>query len=511
MNTESQALAIGIDLGTTNSVLATINELGRPATVPNFEGELLTPSVVLLEESVAIVGRDAVKALGTDYARIARSPKRQVGKRIFDKEIGGRRYPPEAFQGWILRKLLDDAEQKLGKIEMAVVTVPAYFDEVRRKSTQDAGHIAGIDVIDIINEPTAAAIAYGVKEGFLDNQASTTEPVKILVYDLGGGTFDVTVMEIKGNQFNTLATDGDYLLGGDDWDTRIIDFVAENFIRLYGIDPRDDDESVGLLIRDARDAKESLTSREQTTIACTCQSQTCKTSLTRTQFEELTIDLVERTSFTTRQTLQAASLEWQDIDQILLVGGSTRMPMIREMLEELSGRPPNTSLSPDEAVAHGAAVRAQILLDKNSGVGGPKPRIRNVNSHTLGVVALDVETREPRVVPLIPRNTPLPVVAKQVFKTRREGQESILVKIVEGESANPENCSEVGRCSIWDIPDNLPVGSEIEVQFGYRENGRLKVTVQVEGHPKPFTQKINRPNSLTPQQLDSWRKYIAKI
>ena len=500
--------AVGIDLGTTNSVISYINESGRPETIPNGEGELLTPSVVLLEESQAIVGKEAIKALATDFAKIARSPKRQVGRRVFDKEIGGRHYPPEAFQGWILRKLILDAQRVLPDISKAVVTVPAYFDEVRRKSTQDAGYIAGIDVIDIINEPTAAAIAYGVRQGFLDAQGESRGKTRVLVYDLGGGTFDVTVMEIEGNQFTTLATDGDYLLGGDDWDARIIDFVAEHFMRLYGFDPRDDNDTFGQLTRDAREAKESLTNREQATISCSCQNQYCKTSLSREQFEELTIDLVEQTAFTIRQTLKEAKLGWEAIDEILLVGGSTRMPMIRQMLEELSGKKLNTSLSPDEAVSHGAAVRAQVLLDRSDSV---KPKIRNVNSHSLGVVALDVDTREPRVVTLIPRNTPLPVVAKQIFKTKRDDQESILVKIVEGESANPENCSEIGRCSIWDIPDSLPAGTEIEVRFGYREDGRLNVTVQVEGHPKPFKQKIKRPNSLTQKQLDSWREYIAQI
>lgn len=500
--------AIGIDLGTTYSVIARLNESNRPVTVANSEGDLLTPSVVLIDGTETVIGKEAVKALATDLKNIAESPKRQVGHRVYDKVIDGRHYPPEAFQAWILHKIVKDAQRTIGDFQKAVVTVPAYFDEVRRKSTQDAGYIAGIDVIDIINEPTAAAVAFGLEKGFLNDSGGAAKKIRLLVYDLGGGTFDVTVMEIQGRHFNTTATDGDYKLGGRDWDQRIIDFVAEDFIRGQGVDPREFDQSLGALLRDCQAAKETLSTREKTSIVCTCQNKTQKTEITREQFEDMTIDLVERTAFTTRETLKAAQTNWQEIDEVLLVGGSTRMPMIREMLHELSGREPNTSISPDEAVAHGAAIRAGIIISgKNP--AGVHPKIKNVNSHTLGVVAKDVETGEGRVVTIIPRNTPLPVVGKRIFKTHRPDQDSILVQIVEGESLAPRHCSQVGRCSIWDIPENMPVGTPVEVSFGYQENGRLQVTVQVGDHKKPFQQEIQRPNSLTQEQLDSWRTYVT--
>ena len=505
--TKDKMIAVGIDLGTTYSVVAHINDSGRPETIPNAEGDLLTPSLVLLDGNEAIVGREAAKAMGTDLAHIAESPKRQVGHRVYDKVIDGRRYPPEAFQAWIIKKVIVDAKSKIGSFENAVVTVPAYFDEVRRKSTQDAGYIAGVNVIDIINEPTAAAVAYGFKQGFLDQAGASKGKTTLLVYDLGGGTFDVTVMEIDGKNFNTLATDGDYKLGGRDWDERIVNFVAEDFIRTHGVDPREHEESLGRLMRDSQEAKETLSARDKTTITCNCGDKSHKTQITRKQFEELTIDLLERTAFTTRETLKACSKTWKDIDHILIVGGSTRMPMIRQMLQDESGKELDTSVSPDEAVAQGAAIRAGILLAEKS-EQALQPRIKNVNSHSLGVVAKDVETGEPRTVVIIPRNTPLPVVGKRAFKTHRDSQESILVQIVEGESPAPKHCSQVGRCSIWDIPEDLPVGTPIEVSFGYQENGRLQITVQVGDH-NPFKQEIQRPNSMTQEQLDSWRSYIS--
>ena len=386
-----------------------------------------------------------------------------------------------------------------------MITVPAYFDEIRRKSTQDAGLIAGLEVVDIINEPTAAAVAYGVKRGFLDAKGEAKQKTRALVYDLGGGTFDVTIVEIEGNQFRTLATDGDYKLGGRDWDQRLVDYCSEEFIRKHGIDPRENDESHGRMIRDCQEAKESLSTRQQVTLVCTCHDRTVKRDVTREQFEELTADLLERTAFTTRETLKAAKLEWGDIDQVLLVGGSTRMPMVRKMLKELSGKEPDSSLSPDEAVAHGAAIRAGILNGRNK--KAPRPKIKNVNSHSLGVVANDVETGEARVVTIIPRNTPLPVKATRRFQTHRNDQESILLNIVEGESHNPEHCSSVGRCSIWDLPSSLPKGSSVDVTFEYEENGRLKITVQVADH-NPFRQEIQRPNSLTDEQLQQWKHYV---
>lgn len=501
--------AVGIDLGTTYSVIAHVNDVGRSETIPNSEGDLLTPSVILFDGDEVIVGREAVKARSTELENVADCPKRQIGNQVYDKVFGDRRYPPEALQGWILNKLKSDASRVAGQFNQAVITVPAYFDEVRRKATQDSGFIGGLDVLDIINEPTAAAVAYGYHAGWINLAGKVDQPLNVLVYDLGGGTFDVTVMEVSKAKFRTIATDGDMRLGGRDWDQRLIDHVSENFQNNFGIDPREDSASLGKLLRDCKEAKETLSTRSRAQIECTSGSSSLKTEITREQFEELTLDLLDRTDFTVRQTLKSANMKWGDIDKVILVGGSTRMPAVKEMLQALSGQNPDNSLSPDEAVAHGAALRAAMLLHKSSNAFRPA-EIRNVNSHSLGVVANEVQTGIQKVVSLIPRNTPLPVVSRRVFKTHRKHQESILVQIVEGESVNPVDCSQLGRCAIWDLPGALEIGTKIEVQFEYEENGRLKINVNVGGEAnKSFRYEIQRPNSLTSEQLKSWQEYIC--
>ncbi len=509
MSKENTASPVGIDLGTTFSVIAYVNDTGRPESIPNAEGELLTPSVVLFDGNEVIVGKEAAKALASEMENVADCPKRQIGLKVYDKVFGGRRYPPEALQGWIINKLKLDAARVVGDFSKAVVTVPAYFDEVRRKATQDSGFIGGLDVLDIINEPTAAAIAYGYQEGWMNAEGVVAEPIKVLVYDLGGGTFDVTLMEISQNSFKTLATDGDMRLGGRDWDQKLINYVARKFKNNHGFDPREDVNALGKLQRDCKEAKETLSTRNRATVDCAFGSSTLKTEITRAMFQKMTLDLLDRTDFTVRQTLKAANLKWSDVDKVLLVGGSTRMPAVKEMLETLSGKKPDESLSPDEAVAHGAAIRSAML--QNHAVSAFKPaEIKNVNSHSLGVVANEVETGIPQVVQLIPRNTPLPVVARRVFKTHRADQESILVKIVEGESNNPEDCSMIGRCSIWDLPGSLPVGTPIEVNFKYASNGRLRIKVKIGGEDRrSFRYQLERPNSLTEEQLASWRTYIC--
>ena len=490
-------------------MIAYVNETGRPETIPNFEGDLLTPSVVLFDDEEVIVGREAAKARATELEKVADCPKRQIGNQVYDKMFGDRRYPPEALQGWILNKLKRDAARVAGEFQNAVITVPAYFDEVRRKATQDSGFIGGLNVLDIINEPTAAAVAYGYREGWIDIAGKVQQPINVLVYDLGGGTFDVTVMEVGQKRFRAIATDGDMRLGGQDWDQRLIDHVAQNFKNNFGIDPTEDSTAMGKLLRDCKEAKETLSTRSRANIECVFGSSSLKTEVTREEFEDLTLDLLDRTDFTVRQTLKAANLKWTDIDKVLLVGGSTRMPAVREMLKSLSGKEPDTSLAPDEAVAHGAALRSAMLLNQKSSAFRPV-EIKNVNSHSLGVVANEVETGIQKVAVLIPRNTPLPVVSRRVFKTHRRNQESILVQIVEGESANPEDCSQLGRCAIWDLPDTLKIGTKIEVKFAYAENGRLQIKVLVGGNTnKTFRYEIQRPNSLTQEQLDSWREYIC--
>jgi molecular chaperone DnaK len=288
----------------------------------------------------------------------------------------------------------------------------------------------------------------------------------------------------------------------------MVNHVAETFKRQHGLDPRDDPNTAGRLWRECEDAKRTLSARNKANITCDYKGHAIRVELTREQFEELTHDLLDRTLFTTRQTLQAAGLTWSDIDYVLLVGGSTRMPMIGRALREVSGKEPDGSVAVDEAVAHGAALHAGVLLARHSGEA-PRIKIKNVNSHSLGIVATDNLTGRKRNAVLIPRNTKLPVNAKRTFRTQKPGQKSILVQIVEGESANPDDCTKIGQCAARDLPANLPEQTPIEVKFHYAENGRLTVSVSVEGTSKELKHTITRDNTLNQEQLDAWRMFIA--
>jgi molecular chaperone DnaK len=499
--------AVGIDLGTTFSAVARLDETGRPVTLPNAEGDLTTPSVVLFDGDDVVVGKEAVKALGTEAEHVALCPKRDMGSRFFSKAIDGKQYAPEVIQAYVLRKVVSDARRQIGDFQQVVITVPAYFDEVRRKATQDAGYMAGLEVLDIINEPTAAAIAFGFQQGFLSPQGAAHAAQNILVYDLGGGTFDVTVMELKGTEFRTLSIDGDVQLGGRDWDERLVRFVSEEFIRQHDVDPRHDPNALGRLWRDCEDAKRTLSARKKAAISCDMHGRSVRLEITRDQFCELTRDLLERTQFTSRQAIKAAGLDWGSIARVLLVGGSTRMPMVLEMLTQLTGKPPDGSVSADEAVAHGAALRAGLILGENAG----RPasfQIKNVNSHSLGVVGTDKQTGRKRNAVVIPRNTPLPVIARRIFKTQQASQKTVLVPIVEGESPSADACTAIGQCVIRDMPPNLPAGTPIDVQFRYGTDGRLTVQVKVADAATQLTHEIHRENGLSPQDLDIWRSRV---
>lgn len=500
-------LAVGIDLGTTYSVVACLDESGQPRALANAEGDRLTPSAVFFEGDEVIVGKEALRALSTDAASVAICPKRELGRRFYSRPLGGRQYPPETLQAWILNKLRLDASRQIGRVSQAVITVPAYFDELRRKATQDAGYMAGLEVLDIINEPTAAAIAFGYQHLAGMGEAASR---RLLVYDLGGGTFDVTVLEVQGSQLTALATDGDVQLGGYDWDERLLHHVAQAFLRDQGFDPRDDPTTCARWWRECEEAKRTLSVRDKALIACDGHSRSWRQEIRRAEFEDLTADLLERTRFTVEETVAASGLTWGQIDDVLLVGGATRMPAVHAMLRQISGKEPNSAISPDEAVAHGAALRAGFLLAE-SRKNRPTFRIRDINSHSLGVAGTDSLTQHPRTAVLIPRNSPLPAAARRVFKTQKNDQRSVLIPIVEGESTHPADCVQLGECVVRELPDDLPAQTPIEVRFRYEENGRLTLDVHILGMDRGLQHSLVRENSISPEQLDAWRQHIAKL
>jgi molecular chaperone DnaK len=504
----SCAPAVGIDLGTTFSLVAHLDSAGRAWTIPNAEGDLLTPSVVLFEGSSVVVGKEAVKAAALEPEGIAQCVKRDMGSSVYSKAINGEHLPPEVIQSLILEKLKRDAEVKLGPIQKVVITVPAYFNEPRRKATQDAGHLAGLEVMDIINEPTAAALAFGVEQGFLTAKGESKRPERLLVYDLGGGTFDVTLMDIDGKSCTVLATAGDVYLGGIDWDQRIVDFLAEQFQAKYrGMDARQNPAGMQRLLREAEDAKRALTARETTTISFEYAGQGIRVPFSRQEFETMTSDLLERTRFTTLNLLKEAGLGWDGITRLLLVGGSSRMPMVQNMLEREAGRKVDRSLSFDEAVAHGAAIYAGLLLASEAG-SRPRVKIRNVNSHSLGVLGKEPGTGRPRNRVMIARNTPLPVTKSARFKTHKQDQRTVLVNVIEGGDASGCNSTPIGKCVIQELPPGLSAGTPVEVAFTYAENGRLEVNARMPHFGKEASLSIERASGLSDALLQDWRQQI---
>jgi molecular chaperone DnaK len=501
--------AIGIDLGTTYSVLAYLDANGQPKSVPNSEGDLITPSAVYLEDSGVVVGKEALKAGLFEPNRLAQFAKRDMGQAVFSKRVNGEQFPPEVIQSHVLAKLKRDAEQKLGKIEQVVITVPAYFNEPRRKATQDVGRLAGLQVLDIINEPTAAAIAFGVEQGFLNEKGESKRSERVVIYDLGGGTFDVTVMEIDGQNYTVRATGGDVYLGGIDWDARLANHLATEFLKEFPeCDPRTDPVEMIRLHREAEEAKRSLSAKESATVLLDIKGHRAKITVSRAEFVQLTADLLERTRFTTQTVLKESGFQWSDITRLLLAGGSSRMPMVARMLQDETGRVPDGSLSLDEAVAHGAAIYAGIKLAMDS-ERPPKTQIQNVNSHNLCVLGTEAATGRPRSQVMIPRNTPLPAKANSRFKTQKPNQLSVVVQVVEGGDASGNHATSIGRCVIRDLPPGLPQGSVVEVQFDYAANGRLAVTAALPSQNRTATLVIERASGMTDDDLNAWTEHLA--
>lgn len=499
--------AVGIDLGTTNSAVAWIDEKGCSVMIRDRGGELLTPSVVLFDDSETIVGKSARSASTVQPGRVAQWVKRDMGLAVYHQPIRGEYFPPEAIQACILRKLKDDIVAELDTVGHSVITVPAYFDEPRRKATADAGEMAGLVVLDIVNEPTAAALAFGERLGYLAPSGATVEEMTVLVYDLGGGTFDVTLLQMSPGNIQTLATDGDVQLGGHDWDLRLVDYLAEQFLKSGGADPREDPAGFGRLYMAAEEAKHTLSARNRATVRLAYAEHSHELAVTREQFADLTANLLERTAYTTKQVLSEAGVSWDSVDRILLVGGSTRMPMVAEKLSQMSGIEPDRTVNPDEAVARGAALYANFLLNRR---GGRQTgfQVSNVNSHSLGIEGIEPDTLRKTNIALIPRNTPLPATFTDQFTTKRDSQQSIVVQVLEGESSIPEDCTQIGRTVVRGLPPNLPKGAPVDVTFSYQSNGRLEVSVRIPGMEQETRLTIERNTGLSDTRIADWRTSI---
>ena len=472
---------VGIDLGTTNSCIA-VQEGDVATIIPNSEGSRTTPSVVAFtKEGERLVGQLAKRQAIVNGDRTIMSIKRDMGmdRRV---EIDGKKYSPQEISSMILQKLKRDAEDYLGEpVTKAVITVPAYFTDAQRQATKDAGAIAGLEVLRIINEPTAACLAYG------ENKQGEH---KILVFDLGGGTFDVSILDVGEGVFEVLATAGDNRLGGDDWDMRIVNWMIEEFRKKEGIDLKND-RMAGQRLREAAEkAKVELSSMPETTISLPFITATASgprhldMTLSRARFEEMTADLLERTVKPARQALQDSGLSAGEIDKILLVGGSTRMPMVQKKIKELLGKDPTKGINPDECVAAGAAIQGAILSGDHKDIVLVDVTPLSLGLETLGGVFTKV----------IDRNTAIPVSKSQVFTTAANGQTQVEIVVLQGERAMAADNVKLGTFILDGIP-SAPRGiPQIEVAFNIDVNGILNVSAKDKGTGKAQNISIHSSN-----------------
>jgi molecular chaperone DnaK len=482
---------IGIDLGTTNSCVA-VKEGDNVTVIPNPEGNRTTPSVVAFtKEGERLVGQLAKRQAIVNPERTVISIKRKMGS-DYKVNIDNNQYTPQQISSMILQKLKSDAEEYLGsKITKAVITCPAYFTDAQRQATKDAGTIAGLEVMRVINEPTAACLAYGVDKG---------GDHKIMVYDLGGGTFDVSILDVGDGVFEVLATAGDNKLGGDDWDARVVDWMAEEFKRTDGVDLRKDRMAAQRLREAAEKAKMELSSMAETSISLpfiTADQNGPKhleMTLTRAKFEELTRDLLDRTVKPVQTALSDAKLQPSDIDKILLVGGSTRMPMVQRKVKELMGKEPTKGINPDECVAAGAAIQGAILTGEQKGIVLVDVTPLSLGLETLGGVFTKI----------IDKNTAIPTSKSQVFTTAADNQPQVEIHVLQGERAMAGDNVSLGRFYLDGIapaPRGIP---QIEVTFDIDKNGIVNVTAKDKATGK--VQNITIQSSrLSDEEIDKMR------
>ncbi len=489
---------IGIDLGTTNSAIALVNEFGKAEIIPNKEGERITPSVVLFDDDQIIVGSIAKQSSVAEPDRTVSSIKSQMGSLDYKFVYGQNEYKPEDISAMIIRKLIEDAESFLNdKITDVVITVPAYFNDNQRKATIDAGKISGVNVTQIINEPTAAALTYGLDKN-IDQ--------KILVYDLGGGTFDVTIMKVANGSFEVLASDGDRQLGGNNFDEKLMVYLNDKFKQQHDIDLFEDPVLLQDLRLKSENAKKVLTTKLSTTLYLSAKGKSARITVTRKLFSDLIADFITRTELLINAVMTDAGLDWKDVDQILMVGGSTRIPAVHDMILRVTGKNPSTQVNPDEAVALGAAIQAGITCakDQSSPVNDMVRmkygaiNVSDVTAHSFGAVTLD-EFDNKRNAIVIPKNSKIPVRKSQIFYTSSANQTQVKMIVIQGEDPDPEFCTVIGTTTL-DFPPK-PENSPVIFNYEYDINGIIHATAKDPDTGKKSEIQIAREGALTTDQI----------
>jgi len=481
--------AVGIDLGTTNSVVSVL-EAGEPTVIPNAEGQRTTPSVVAFSKTgEVLVGEVAKRQAITNPDRTIRSVKREMGTN-WSIDIDGKKFTAQEISARVLQKLKRDAESYLGDtVTQAVVTVPAYFDDAQRQATKEAGSIAGLEVLRIINEPTAAALAYG-----LDKETDQT----ILVFDLGGGTFDVSILDIGEGVFEVKATAGNTHLGGDDWDQRVIDWLVAEFRNAHGIDLSKDKMALQRLKEAAEKAKIELSSTQETTINLPFLSATpdgplhLESKLTRSRFQEMTADLLDACKGPFEQAIRDAGLTKSDIHHMILVGGSTRMPAVHALVTELTGKEPHKGVNPDEVVAVGAAIQAGVL----------KGEVKDILLLDVTPLSLGIETKGQIFTRLIERNTTIPTKRSEVFTTAEDGQPSVEIHVLQGESDMAYRNKTLGKFQLVDLPPAPRGIPQIEVVFDIDANGIVHVSAKDRATGKEQSMTITGQSALNRDEIE---------
>ena len=500
-----KVMPIGIDLGTSHCAIAWVNNDGEPTVISDTQGEWQTASMVSVDGMDTIIGARVMKQLAKRPDNPAMEIKRFLGRQFYPEAMAGDRFHPETLLGLVLAKLSYDFQRTVGSIKEVVISTPACFDEVRRKAVQDSGFMAGFEVAGLVAEPVAATLYYCYK-----HPTAGQDKEKYLVVDLGGGKLDVVALERNDKELAMIGISGDTRLGGRDWDDCMIEIVSTRLKSEHGFDPLEDEKKALRLWQACEWAKHMLTEREEVTVKLQVPAGMAHIVVGRSDFEETAAPLRDRVGVALENALAQAEWEWGDLDQVIFCGGASQMPMIASLVTTLAKVDLPIVQLEENAVVLGTALYAFYRLLKEQG-GDPPQTVRPVTCYSLGVLSHDTKTGEEISVQMVPRGTPMPVTVRQVFRTQSEGQDSVMVQLLEGEGRLRHECVDVGHCIIDGLPAKLPANSSIEVDIKYDGNGRLTVHAAIDGTDKKTMWPINREGALSASDLHRLREWVETV